>query len=64
MKKVLFIAATVCLFSITSCTTDSIEDIQQQEIENSNIYAKDTGKDDAVNSEGSSGSDEDDNSED
>jgi|GEM_PF-1886243 len=58
MKKVLFIAATVCLFSITSCTTDSIEDIQQQEQlqEELNLYAKvDTGKDDSINS----GSDDD-----
>jgi len=31
MKKVLFIAALLCLVSITSCTTDSIEDIQEQE---------------------------------
>jgi len=70
MKKVLLIAALLCLVSITSCATDSIEDIQQQEqqlneINNLAAYAKvETGKDDAVNSEGSSESDPDDNSED
>jgi len=61
MNKVLFIAATVCLFSITSCTTDSIEDIQEQEqlqekLNQIDLYARvDTGKDDSINS----GSDED-----
>ncbi|NQY29905.1 MAG: hypothetical protein HRT69_10575 [Flavobacteriaceae bacterium] len=56
MKKVLFTVATVCLFSITSCTTDSIEDIQQQELNQTDLYAKvDTGKDDSTNS----GSDDD-----
>jgi len=53
MKKVLFIAATVCLFSISSCTNDSIEEIQQQqqlqhELENLNAKDGDTGKDEVT----------------
>ena len=63
MKKVLFIAAVLCLVSITSCTDDSIEDIQQQEqlqleFDQIDLYARvDTGKDDSTNS----GSDDDSN---
>jgi len=61
MKKVLFIAALFCLVSITSCTSDSIEDIQKQEqvqkeINQNDLYARvDTGKDESTNS----GSDDD-----
>ena len=46
MKKLLFIALAVfCLVSITSCSSDSIEDIQEQEeiqkeLEQIDIYAR------------------------
>lgn len=47
MKKLLFIVALLCLVSITSCTNDSIEEIKQEEamqneLENLDIYSRET----------------------
>ena len=58
MKTFLSIAAVLLLLTVTSCETQTNEDLQHEEqvikdLENINIYARtDTGKDDSANSGG------------